>query len=83
MKSENILFDYLARSLIFFRFQFPDEGSGCIRTIASTSTSHLFIGTTRNTIWSGTLDNGFQRIQQVHFRFSHKESDLCFQQYFL
>ncbi|EJW79710.1 hypothetical protein WUBG_09381 [Wuchereria bancrofti] len=46
---------------------FPGEGSGCIRTIASTSNSHLFIGTTRNTIWSGTLDNGFRQIQQVHF----------------
>ncbi|VDK75744.1 unnamed protein product [Litomosoides sigmodontis] len=46
--------------------EFPDEESGCIRTITSTSSFRLYIGTTRNTIWSGTLDNGFQQIQHAH-----------------
>nr|CRZ23630.1 BMA-ELP-1 [Brugia malayi] len=65
---DRMLFEWETDGLTKIRgpITFPDEGSGCIRTIASTSSSKLFIGTTRNTIWSGTLDNGFQQIQQAH-----------------
>ncbi|VDM94431.1 unnamed protein product, partial [Onchocerca ochengi] len=65
---DRILFEWEIDGLTKIRgpIMFPDEESGCIRTIASTSTFHLFIGTTRNTIWSGTLEKGFQQIQQAH-----------------
>ncbi|KAM3716146.1 Echinoderm microtubule-associated protein-like [Dirofilaria immitis] len=65
---DRILFEWETDGLTKIRgpIIFPDKGSGFIRTIISTSTSHLFIGTTRNTIWSGTLDKGFQQIQQAH-----------------
>uniref|UniRef100_A0A0R3RVP5 WD_REPEATS_REGION domain-containing protein n=1 Tax=Elaeophora elaphi TaxID=1147741 RepID=A0A0R3RVP5_9BILA len=65
---DRALFEWETDSLTRIRgpIQFPDEGSGCIRTIISTSSSCLFIGTTRNTIWSGTLDTGFKQIQQAH-----------------
>ncbi|KAL3986232.1 HELP motif family protein [Acanthocheilonema viteae] len=65
---DRILFEWETDGLTKIRgpIIFPDEGNGCIRTIASTSSSRLFIGTTWNTIWSGTLDNGFQQIQEAH-----------------
>lgn len=46
-------------------FKVSDEKDGFIRAIAATSGSFLLIGTTKNTIWKGTMDTGFYRVQQV------------------
>ncbi|VDN05354.1 unnamed protein product [Thelazia callipaeda] len=44
---------------------FSVQESGYIRTIVCTSDFQLLIGTTRNIIWNGTVENGFEPIQQA------------------